>query len=223
MEDEERIVYLIFRIYDKPSIDSKQRIRYYGWSTLKNVIKAFLEQRDKSKYKVVKRTMEEAENLYDEGFHNCAVDQEYMINFIKLPSSKTDLEVTFLTTQYELSEAEKKIQNLVIDTASLESISGITDNSLNILELFINLKDPYAKALYYLGYRPKDLKILFGEREDREEIEELIDQAYEGYSQFPQEEYKYIPSPPGLSTLDDISNKILYSIEAFIKVLKEDL
>lgn len=224
MYDDSKKVYLIFRVYKHSETKEEGEVRYFGWSTFKKVVKAFFEQRDKDKYSIVESTVEESCEIYDRSTGAYYLDDEFMLNFIKLPSSKSDAEYTFITTQYELRESEIKIQRMMKDQCSLESIPGIKDSGMGVLECFINLKPKYANILYYLGYRPKDLDALFPTEEDEEEsIENQINDAYNGNDEHPSEEYKYIIKPLGLSTLEDISNKILYSIEAFIKVLREDL
>jgi hypothetical protein len=54
-------------------------------------------------------------------------------------------------------------------------------------------------------------------------ITELIEQAYDGAAMSPYETYKNKTELPGLSMLTDVASKILYSVESFIKVLREDL
>lgn len=226
MDDNEEIkVYLIFRIHTKDEcFDPNNRASYFGWTTLKKVLKAFLQQRSKEKYNYTVKLYDNIKYKIDNISGIEYLDDRYMINFIKLRSSKSDGEYTFLTTASELQETEKRIQKMMKDKASLESIPGIKNSGIKILELFINLKPKYANILYYLGYRPKDFESLFPDSESYDnDVDQAIDDAYDGFAEFSQEECNYIPEPPGLSTLEDISNKILYSIEAFIKVLREDL
>lgn len=225
IDEKRNKVYLIYRIYSQEEIEENKHVsRYYGWTRFKEVAKAFTSQRDKKKYKVIEKEYINGDDLYD-GINGIdLIDDRYMINYIKLESSKSDLEVTFLTTQDELHESEIKIQRMMIDEASLESIDKLKGSGIKVLELFINLKEKYSDLLYFIGYRPRDLEAIFSRvASSEDEIEHQIDLAYDGYAESPQEDPCYIPSPPGLAILDDISMKVIYSLEAFIKVLREDL
>lgn len=215
--------YLVYRVYDKKERpDIYERSRLYGWSKNKNVAKAFLRQRSSNKYSVIKMPQEKLAEIFSENYE----DSEFMIDFIKLKSAETHEEFIVFMTRTEMLEAEIKIQRMFHNLSSLNNIPG----DGNYLELFLNLKDYYAEALRYIGYRPSEVDILFPSanfHDDISDVSNVIDQielAYNGGSCFPTETETYgVSAPLGLSTIDDVANKILYSLESFIKVLKDDM
>ena len=98
-----------------------------------------------------------------------------------------------------------------------------------LLELYINLDDYYLDALQYLGFKPPEMDILFDSAEYREStdaiysIDALIDSAYDALFDVPHEVYVHEGKIPGLSVLESVDTKILYSLESFMKVMKEDM
>lgn len=99
----------------------------------------------------------------------------------------------------------------------------------NIITIFNCLDDYYGDALEYIGFRPSILQSMYsraGYMEGELEIDQTvyaIESAYDGSTSHPEEEYASKHNIPGLSILDDPFKKVLYSVESFIKVLKEDL
>lgn len=223
------IYYLIYRVYsEKENPNSKERSKFYGWSSSKKIIKVFMTQRDERKYKVVKTSENEINKLIDTGkIDDVYVDDGYMITYIYLTSVINKQTIPFFSTQNELYDAEIKIQRMFNELCSLSNMK-CSGSGLNMLEMILNLDDWYGSALYYLGYRPPDLNTLFPMEDEADgysgiyKTEMLITEAYEGVAEFPKETDE--PGGPlGLLTLEDVSNKILYSVESFVKVLKEDL
>lgn len=215
--------YLVYRVYTKeerPDID--ERFVLYGWSTNKSIVKAFCKQRNKNKYHVIKMSNDDIIRTFSEEID----DTDAMIDFIKLKSAKTHEVIYLFMTLNEMRETEKKIQKMFLDQASLERIPG----NGNYLELFLNLDDYYADALFFLGYRPREVDIMFPSADPRDDyasidrISEQIDQAYDGLFGYPQEELRREADKViGLSTIEDVANKICYSIESFIKVMRDDM
>ena len=152
-------------------------------------------------------------------------DSETMIDFIKLRSTQTQEEVLFFSTANELRTAEINIQKMMKDLSSISDIPG----DGNYLYMILSLEDYYGDALHYLGYRPPEIEIMFPSIQgecgwgELDAIESEIDSAYDGLMISPQEVVTKNDQPLGLSTLTDVSTKILYSLESFIKVLKDDL
>jgi hypothetical protein len=94
----------------------------------------------------------------------------------------------------------------------------------------MNIDEYYEEALHYLGFRPPEIDTIFdtvsynGAIDEIDEIENEIESAYNGTFSHPEEEIdRSYPSPPGLETLQDDFTKLLYSVEAFVKVLKDDM
>lgn len=215
--------YLVYRIYHKSErSDDTDRSRFYGWSTNKNIIKAFRKQRNQKKYKIIKMSENEISKTFSEDID----DIDAMIDYIKLRSVKTNEKMTLFLTLNEMRETEKKIQRMFLDQASLSRIQGTG----NYLQMFLHLDNYYADALYFIGFRPREVDDLFPSADYHddyssiEKIEEEIDAAYEEMYQFPREIVKKTTeSAVGLAVIEDASNKIYYSLESFIKVMKDDM
>lgn len=211
--------YLVFRLYSKEEReDPDQRVILFGWSKNKNVIKAFLQQRDGKKYTYKKFYEDEIIERFSED----VTDSENMIDYIKLKSANSGEEILFFSTMKEMKEAESKIQTMFIEASKLD-----IDGSGNYLDMFCNLRDYYADALYYIGLRPPDLDILFPSSDEYTPeitIDNMVESAYEEEFFHPQEEIKHNRSIlPGVSYMNNAYQKVIYSIESFIKVLRDDL
>jgi len=223
MGKEEKI-YVVYRVYDKkerPGENTEPIV--YGWSRSKNVIKAFLSQRTPSKY-YVDKIRGDAEEIVD-GYYN-DLDTENMINYVKLKSvANKDEDVHLFMTANEMQEAEKRIQRYFRDLCCLSEIKGKGD----YLGMFLNIHEYYADALELIGFRPPEISAMCPAADYRDDpgeiigITELIEEAYSGATISPSESFSNNTRLPGLSTLPDVASKILYSIESFIKVLREDL
>ena len=211
--------YILFRVYP----DDPERNRLYGWSMSKNVIKAIMSQRDKSKYLLRKFSIDEISEKYSEN----SLDINMMIDKISLTSAATKEDVMFFSTKSELMEAEVRIQKMFRD---LPRLVDRCNGELDVLELFHNLKNYYHDALDFIGMRPTEIEAIF-DRDNyvscENSIESIIDSIENAYIE--NERTLYLTGkhdmnkPIGLDMLDETYTKVLYSLEAFIKVLKEDL
>lgn len=164
------------------------------------------------------------QELFTGGYDD--LDPDNMINYIKLKSVENPREYVYLfMTANEMLEAEKHIQRYFRDLCSISNISPDGD----YMQMFLHIEDYYAEALDFIGYRPPEISAMFPSADYRDDpgeiigITELIEQAYSGGSICPSESFGNISEPAGLSMLTDVATKILYSIESFIKVLREDL
>lgn len=217
-------IYLVYRIYqpdERP--DKYDRSVFYGWSKNKSIIKVFTQQRSKGKYHLIKIDEDDISNLYPDS-DKSPVDDDHMIDFVILKSVSTGESYHFITTSNELCNAEILIQRMMHDASSL-SEDGFKLNDIN---LFYNIKDEYLKALYYIGFRPDDLDILYPSADYHDDINNIqtIEEDIEDAYTYPYDESRFEVSkrkPMGMMNFTDISNKILYSLEAFVKVLKDDL
>lgn len=222
MEPENKI-YLIYRNYNEPERKKEEQKVLFAWSKSKALVKGFLKQRDNKKYIVLKSD----ENTFMSNYGEFGDADRTMLNYINLKSVKDQQEYCFFTTLDELQTAEIEIQRYMSDLSTIDDIEGIDKVFIEIM----NLKPYYLEALIYLGYRPSQLDQLFPSASEYDEFngcskaETEIEDAYSGdFSISPMEYEDYrIKKIPGLCTLDETHNKILYSLEAFIKVLKDDL
>lgn len=215
--------YLVYRVYTKKErSEFTDRSRFYGWSSAKSVIKAFLEQRDPKKYTVIKIDKHQIAETFSEEID----DVDAMIDMLILKSVSSGEEIPLFMTLNEMRETEKKIQRMFDDMASLERIDGTGD----YLQMFLNFDPYYADALFIIGCRPREIDIMFPSADYHDDysnimkVEEEIDNAYDRIYTSPSETYSsHYNKILGLTALDDVCNKIYYSIESFIKVLKDDM
>ena len=215
-------VYIIYRKFNKKEQQIHDiKYRFYGWSPNKSVAKAFVSQRSKGKYAIYKTFMNK-DTMYSEDGHE--LYNENMINFIRLKSVKYDGEFDIFMTADEMQEAEKRIQRYFRELCSISSIPGNYD----YLSMITHLDDYYAMALDFIGYRPPEISAMYPSADFRDDpgeimgIDELIEEAYSGSVISPSENYTNPTTLPGLSMLNDVASKVLYSVESFIKVLRED-
>jgi len=217
--------YLVFRTYmenERPDISSpEERIVLYGWTSNKNILKAFFSQRNKDKYRVKKVSTEDLAYYYSD----TDLSMDIMIDFLTLKIASTGEEIEFFITKHEMMETEKKIQ------AYFRNLSSIVDRGkcgIKHLNMFNNLDEYYADALLYLGFEPPEIEALYDVCGYHEctSSEDMINMEIEGaYSMYdyPEEEYHRKDEIPGLSTFTLPAKKILYSLESFIMILREDL
>lgn len=207
----DNIYYIIYRIY------KNRDEHYFGWTTDKNVLKGFIKQRSSKKYGFVRITEDEIEDKVPNT--NGELSKSLMINYIKLRSSRTGEEFIIFSTMSELREYEVKTHEFV---QLLTALDTIDESRISFyVNLVLNLKQKYYDSLNYIGYRPKEIEELY----DSMKGEEYYERIGDVYECMPCEEYYNMPLDrmPGLSVLDDVSDKIIYSIESFIKIMKDHM
>lgn len=207
--------FIVFRKYKANERPENEREVYYGWTHSKSVVLAFIKQRSEKKYKIQKIPITTIERIYGED-----LDDDTMINYVELKSVESGEKVNLFITKVELNEAEKKIQRYFRDLSSLAKY----DDCMKLLELVMNLQPYYGSALFFLGFRPPEIDDLFASADPSDDysnidgVEEVIDECYNN----PGEIYPNM-SPVGPSVVEDICRKVIYSLESFIKVLKDDM
>ena len=117
-------------------------------------------------------------------------------------------------------EVEKRIQDIFKDISSLDRITDSSRDNLYYFNLFMNIKEYYTDALFNIGFRPKEIDALYETSSD-----DFSDEIIENYRESLLDKWKLRKNKhlPIISYEDDYSNKIIYSLESFIKVLKDDL
>lgn len=215
----EKRYWLIYRVKDHKEDEMNARI--YGWTDSKNALKAFSEQRDEKKYAIFEIEYQELEEKFNMG----GLPDELKLDYLELTSVQTGDKIKLFMTMSEVGEVVKKIVRLFVDLSSLCNINFKDPNKevLYFMNLIMNLKPKYYDALEYIGYRPPEIEQYFdsitGTHEDM--INETVDLAIaETVHPMRQRSPGEIP---GASALDDVADKILYSLEAFIKVMRDDL
>lgn len=210
--------YMIFRIYDEKERPSPERAIFYGWSYNRPIVDAFLIQRNKKKYKVTQMTDSDIASK----FHEDILDSETMLDFIKLKSATSGEYTKLICTSRELMDAEILIQRYFGDLCSFENAPG----EGHYVEMMLSLKDYYRDALEYIGFRPRDIDMMYPSADiadnydDTENAELMLAEAYG-------DKYGFCMTPglklEGNTIFDDMFRKVIYSLENFIKVLRSDM
>lgn len=192
----------------------------YGWSFDLNIVKAFLEQRNDS-YKWIKSNKNEIEIIFNA---NHTIN-ERMINCIKLKSTTYKKNFLLFITIDELRTCEKMIQQLMIDQCRLNKGDISYERLTECISIIGDLKDPYYNALYFIGYRPPEILSLYNQNYSYYDINDLIDIAYDecGWLSCPLYNSITKHGVPSIYNLDELYEKVIYSLESFIKVLKDEL
>ena len=196
----------------------------FAWTYDKTILKLFLEQRNEN-YKAVCSNRDEIQRIFNRNGN----ESERMIDFIILKSVSTGIEFKLFTTADELRTTEKLIQRLVNNKATLFNITNSIEKIEKYVKILVNLTDNFYNALYLIGFRPPEVLALFKPDEHQMfEIDEAIDASYEGGWLPPNEYNSYWNGENrkkfySTNLLSDLYTKVLYSLEAFIKVLIKDL
>ena len=226
MKDESKY-YLVYRVFsdeERPCNFDSEKFMLYGWTGSKKILKGFLSQRDKKKYKYKK--------IYDEDAYMIMMghepDKEHMIDFVEIESATDGQKYVLFMTEKELKNTKALIRRYFIDLARLVD----RDNGkMNLLIMYWNLEDKYLDPLKFIGFNPPELDVLFDDVEEEYREVEIDDDSLididGGYcNDFPHEVYEHQNmihenfEPLGY---DDISPKVIYSLESFIKILKDDM
>jgi len=185
---------------------------FYGWTTSKSVLDAFLEQRNKKNY-IVERveSLDEAE-LIDPRFVELLDDQ--MIDTIELKSCRTGEMVTLFMTDSEKKTIEHDIQKMFDDIRSFDRIKNIDTGRM--VDIYSNLIEKYSVALDVIGYRPCEISYVYDQIEDSYNSDVGFSDAYpkrdDTYTSFKSERY-----------ISDPSKIFIYSLESVIKILASDM
>ena len=196
----------------------------FAWTYDKTILKLFLEQRNEN-YKAVRSNRDEIQRIFNRNGN----ESERMIDFIILKSVSTGIEFKLFTTADELRTTEKLIQRLVNNKATLFNITNSIEKIEKYVKILVNLTDNFYNALYLIGFRPPEVLALFKPDEHQMfEIDDAIDASYEGGWLPPNEYNSYWNGENrkkfySTNLLSDLYTKVLYSLEAFIKVLIKDL
>lgn len=196
----------------------------FAWTYDKTILKLFLEQRNEN-YKAVHSNRDEIQRIFNRNGN----ESERMIDFVILKSVSTGIEFKLFTTADELRTTEKLIQRLVNNKATLFNITNSIEKIEKYVKILVNLTDNFYNALYLIGFRPPEVLALFKPDEHQMfEIDDAIDASYEG-GWLPSNEYNSYWNGENrkkfysTNLLSDLYTKVLYSLEAFIKVLIKDL
>lgn len=208
--------YLVYRTYsaeEMPNASEEELRPLYGWSCSKDVIRAFCAQRSPEKYLVVKVS----EYQVGEVLSEVAWDDTNEIDYLKLQVAATGEEVKLFMTKCEMEECEIKIQRYFRDLADIVAKRGF-----RALDLYVNLRNKYIAPLRVIGFNPMesvdmdDTGMHRGFCTDEFAVDWEIHQAYQSNDRFDNK-------IPGLQTMTNIHSKVIYSVESFLKVMRDDL
>ena len=222
--DDDKIIYLIIRIYldserQSPSLYGTDR--FYAWTYNKKLVKAFLDQRNKNKYRVLKIPFNEVPPKYqDELFDNNRLD----VAPLRSIKNKDNSIVYFISTMDEIIESKIKIHRIFHDLCLLSKMKFNNKRSLDYyLEMIASLKSKYFHALDYIGYRPRELMDKY-DRIHEDTIDGIADEISIYYDRHIETHHQKSLKPiPMKLYFDDVSKEIFYSLEAFVKVLRHEL
>ena len=216
MEESDKNYYIIYRVSELHPNEA----HIHCWTNTKRIAKAFLQQRDRKKYRMRKISLDEIGESHGE--NDFPFDTQ--INCVKLKSSQTGDDFILFMPIYELNHAEKNIQRMMIDQTSLIRNPDIEKNLIYFVTMLVNLDQVYQDALEFIGYRPTEVDYIFDQVSSRvDDLCDTIDLAY-GENYNPREYIHDMNDKiPGLSMIEDVSKQILYSLESFIKVMKHDM
>jgi hypothetical protein len=193
-EDDERI-YTVWR-YPTNNMMSP---RFFGWTKNKVLIKAFFEVRSKELYYYKVNTDEDIGTELDESVGTGDLE----LGIFSYQSSKSGKMMYLVSTEEERIKAENKILDMLSDLTSL----AWSDNFMQAIHAFQALKPKYSEALQYIGYLPKEMRLTGDE----------ITNGNPNNYRFDNDDLVMIAEFPA------ISMGMVYSFEAVIKALREDI
>lgn len=197
--------YMVFKLSkEEQSLSKINNSMFWGWTKSKAVIQAFKAQRNMKKYVIMKMDPEDMEKYFLEDM----TDSETMIDYVELGDVISGKDVTFFTTKTELREAKKRIERLMREASSFETLPGNITDYVNIL---VNLKDRFADALDVIGFDPPELAALdnWSDQYDDAAYISSLDSCGVGHRWV-----KDTPRP---------IERVIYSLQSIIKVLRDDL
>jgi hypothetical protein len=199
--------YFVYRVYSADERNySLHNSRLYGWTHNKSILKAFLKQRNNRKYFAEKHSEDEISEMFSEN----KLFNENMIDYINIRSATSGEEFMLFTTLQELTECEHRIQQYFEDLSSFTTLQVKGEKIPYYVNMVLSLREDYLDALNTIGYNPKEINILY----DDAEYDYRIDSAFDMDS--------------GHIIWNPLSNpkhstRFIYTLESFIKVLKDDM
>lgn len=208
--DGESRVYAIYRNRFRTKEDP-----IYGWTESKSAARMFLEERKKKKYTIMKSRYKELQKRFSE-FED-QLDR-YRLDLVRFKSAKDGKDYYLISTLNELKSYEMNCQDLFRYMSSTEKIDP---NRIEyFLDLVANIQKEYASALNIIGFVPREFESLFPGEDSMEWVQHGIDSSYEDIDI---REYHKRYEMPGRAATNEIYMRIIYSLESFIRVMKEDL
>lgn len=191
---------------------------FYGWSVYRKAIKTFLKQRKKSKYLVKVGKYHDLELMEGVLDTNASL---YMLDTISLPS-QSGYDMVLLTTKRELNLFEKDLALRLKDYCSMDKVDNGNDIHAYVT-MYELLLDEYQIPLQTIGYYPHELEEMYGSEED--DARAYLDAVYDDISSLDYDtklSMMLAKAPLRNQYLSSgLLSKIIYSAEAFIKVMRD--
>lgn len=191
---------------------------FYGWSIYCKAIKTFLKQRKKSKYLVKVGKYHDLELMEGVLDTNASL---YMLDTISLPS-QSGHDMILLTTKHELNLFEKDLALQLKDYCSMDKVDNGNDIQTYVT-MYELLLDEYQIPLQTIGYYPHELEEMYGSEED--DTRAYLDAVYDDISSLDYDtklSMMLAKAPLRNQYLSSgLLSKIIYSAEAFIKVMRD--
>lgn len=191
---------------------------FYGWSIYRKAIKTFLKQRKKSKYLVKVGKYHDLELMEGVLDTNASL---YMLDTISLPS-QSGHDMILLTTKHELNLFEKDLALQLKDYCSMDKVDNGNDIQTYVT-MYELLLDEYQIPLQTIGYYPHELEEMYGSEED--DTRAYLDAVYDDISSLDYDtklSMMLAKAPLRNQYLSSgLLSKIIYSAEAFIKVMRD--
>ena len=192
---------------------------FYGWTLYKKAVKTFLQQRKRSKYFATTSTYDELKQMEQKLETDISY---YMLDTISL-LSQSGHHVILLTTKRELLYFEKDLMLRLKDYASMDNVDHGYDIDVYV-NMYIHLLDSFQNSLQIIGYYPNELDEMLGMEED--DARAYLDSVYDDISSLDYHTKLDMvlakrPLSSGLHSQYRLLSKIIYSAEAFIKILKD--
>ena len=191
---------------------------FYGWSVYRKAIKTFLKQRKKSKYIVKIGKYHDLELMEGRVDTNASL---YMLDTISL-QSQTGHNMIILTTKHELNLFEKDLALQLKDYCSMDRVDDGNDIHVYVT-MYELLFDEYQLPLQTLGYYPHELEDMYGSEEDNARA--YLDSVYDDISPLDYDtKLSMILAEAPLRNQylsSGLLSKIIYSAEAFIKIMRD--
>ena len=191
---------------------------FYGWSVYRKAIKTFLKQRKKSKYLVKVGKYHDLELMEGVLDTNASL---YMLDTISLPS-QSGHDMILLTTKHELNLFEKDLALQLKDYCSMDKVDNGNDIQTYVT-MYELLLDEYQIPLQTIGYYPHELEEMYGSEED--DTRAYLDAVYDDISSLDYDtklSMMLAKAPLRNQYLSSgLLSKIIYSAEAFIKVMRD--
>ena len=191
---------------------------FYGWSIYRKAIKTFLKQRKKSKYLVKVGKYHDLELMEGVLDTNASL---YMLDTISLPS-QSGHDMILLTTKRELNLFEKDLALQLKDYCSMDKVDNGNDIQTYVT-MYELLLDEYQIPLQTIGYYPHELEEMYGSEED--DTRAYLDAVYDDISSLDYDtklSMMLAKAPLRNQYLSSgLLSKIIYSAEAFIKVMRD--